>query len=748
MLHVKPEIPGMMVNIYGDTINISGETKGQTTYTVTLSAKLKDVFGQTLGRDEQITFKVGKADPRVFGTDQVFVTLDPAVKKPVFSVYAINYSKLAVKIYAVQPNDWDAFTKYLREWQQTDRAVQVPGRLVFDKTISLELPNDTLSEVEIGLAPYVENGFGHFVVIVEPPKGMFESENDKWQRYAQTIIAWVQITQIGVDAYTDYSDMIVWATDLKEGAPLAGVSIQPNNGGSKFTTGLDGTVRFAIPSGATYLVASKGNDTAMLLHSTYIWEDYGWGPTSPFDSLRWYVFDDRKMYRPGEEVHIKGWMRRVGGRQNGDVSLVGSEITSVTYQLMDAQGNAIGTGQVDVNVLGGFDFAFTIPQTVNLGTAYLNLTGQGSLGGLDGTSYGHTLQIQEFRRPEFEVTARNETPGPYFAGGNALLAVEAKYYAGGALPDADVTWEVKTSPGNYSPPNWPDFVFGEWHPWWWDYYRYDDLQMDSETKIETFTGKTDESGKHFLRLDFNQEGEPDENPQPMSLVAQATVMDVNRQAWASTTSLLVHPADLYVGLRSDRYFVERGTPLKVDFIVTDLDGNPIEDRSVVIAAARLEWNLVDGTWGEEEVDTQVCTMPSRHEPDSCSFETPIGGSYRITAVVTDEQGRKNQTRFTRWVSGGQQPPARNVEQEQVTLIPDKQTYQPGDTARFWFNLHSPLRKVCLRSAAADSLYTRLLYQNGSTTLSVPIKTSTSQHQYSSRSGRFSAAQQRYRRDAD
>ena len=75
----------------------------------------------------------------------------------------------------------------IREWQQTDRAVHVPGNLVFDKTISLELPDDTLSEVNIELAPYLENGFGHFVVIVEPPKGMFESENEKWQRYSQTI---------------------------------------------------------------------------------------------------------------------------------------------------------------------------------------------------------------------------------------------------------------------------------------------------------------------------------------------------------------------------------------------------------------------------------------------------------------------------------------------------------------------------------------------------------------------------------
>ena len=64
MLQVAPVIPGMVVNIYGDTISISGETKGQTTYTVTLSSNLKDIFGQILGNDEKLTFKVGKAEPR------------------------------------------------------------------------------------------------------------------------------------------------------------------------------------------------------------------------------------------------------------------------------------------------------------------------------------------------------------------------------------------------------------------------------------------------------------------------------------------------------------------------------------------------------------------------------------------------------------------------------------------------------------------------------------------------------------
>ena len=419
-------------------------------------------------------------------------------------------------------------------------------------------------------------------------------------------------------------------------------------------------------------------------------------------------------------MHFKGWLRQIGGRQDGDVGLAGSDLRSVEYQIIDPQGNSIGNGQADVNALGGFDFAFTIPQGANLGNAQLILRASGSLDGLGGLDYSHSFQIQEFRRPEFEVTARNETSGPYFAGDHASVAVEAKYYAGGSLPNADVTWQVTTSPGNYSPPNWPDFTFGVWQPWW--FHDWDFPGPNGETQVETFTGRTDASGTHYLDLNLQPRGDPADTPQPQSVIAQATVMDVNRQAWTSTTTLLVHPADLYIGLRSDRYFVGLGTPLKVDFIVTDLDGNPVEGRPVEITASRMEWKTMNGTWVEEPVDTQTCSLISQKEPASCSFETSIGGSYQITGTVTDELGRKNQSRFTRWVSGGEQPPSRKVEQENVTLIPDKETYQPGDTAQILVQSPFSPAEGLLTVTRSGILYTeRFKIEDGSATLNIPIE---------------------------
>ncbi|MBT3336425.1 MAG: hypothetical protein HN855_13895 [Anaerolineae bacterium] len=708
MLTISPELLGATVNIYGDTIQISGMTEGQTTYKVKVSGEIKDVFGQMLGRDEQVRFKIGSAEPFLVGPDQRFITLDPAAKDPSISYYVMNYKKLDVQIYAVQPSDWQEFLAYLDEYQWTDEHKDPPGKKLLDETRDVDTKTDILSEINLDLSEFMDGDFGHFVVIVKPHRGIFEKEN-----YYETVHVWAQVTQIGLDVFSDHSEMVVWANALADGAPLTGVKIAADVAGVNAATGEDGIAKFAFPSGgATYITAQVGDDIAMLPRNTYYWDEGGWHKRSLYDDLRWFVYDDRAMYRPGEEVHIKGWIRKAGGGQLGDISLFGDALTGVNYSLIGAQGNELATGRVDVNLLGGFDFMLELPESVNLGYTQLQLYTEGGLGNVIDNSYYHSFQIQEFRRPEFEVSARNETQAPYFVGEHAILAVEAKYFAGGALPNAETNWWVNSNETNYSPPNWDKFTFGFWTPWWY----YNDFEGDN-AQSESFTGVTDSTGTHYLRLDFGKEG----TTRPTSITAEATVMDLNRQAWTSGTSVLVHPADVYVGLRSERYFVERGEPLDIEVIVADLDGNTIADRPITVEAARIVWKS-QGGWHEELLEPQSCEITSALEPVSCTFDTAVGGRYRITALVTDEEGRKNESRITRWVSGGERPPSREVEKEEITLIPDKDEYQPGDVAEILVQTPFTPAEVLLTVTRSGILYTeRHLIEEGTLTLQIPIK---------------------------
>ena len=86
----------------------------------------------------------------------------------------------------------------------------------------------------------------------------------------------------------------------------------------------------------------------------------------------------------------------------------------------------------------------------------------------DDEDFTHYFQVQEFRRPEFEVIAKNETEGPLFVGDHADVSVTASYFAGGGLTNTEVEWSVSSSPTTFTPPNRGDYTFGKWIPWWTD----------------------------------------------------------------------------------------------------------------------------------------------------------------------------------------------------------------------------------------------------------------------------------------
>lgn len=716
MVTISPELPGATVRVQGSSLVIEGNVAGQTNYTVRLAETLPDRFGQTLGDEESVTFRVGSARPFLSGNRMPLITVDPSLDQPTYTVYSMNMDRLEVTMYAVEPSDWPNYLTYMDNLYREDRPTP-PGRELYNETITLDSEEDILTETSIDLRPALEGSeHGHIIITVQP------TGRDADDYFLQN---WVQITDIGLDLFVDNAEMFAWATDLATGTPLENVTISALPTDRTFTTSADGTVRFPIPAGGvTSLVATQGDDTALLPNNPY-WRDGRWESYERFDWLQWFVFDDRQLYRPGEEVHIKGWLRYVENSPTGDLRLVGDRVNGIDYVVWGPQGNELTTGRADVTALGGFDFTITLPDNVNLGYVSIDLNATGNLNAIDGRNHYHSFQIQEFRRPEFEVTARNETSGPYFENSQATLSTSADYFAGGPLANAVVNWTVTSTPTSYSPPNWSGFSFGTWTPWWHFDYGYDVLFEEEyffppqpfDENFESFTGITDPAGTHYLQIDFdNLEGN-----RPFSVVANASVEDVNRQAWSASTSLLVHPSAYYVGLRSERTFVQKGQPLDIEAIVTDLDGNPIVGTPITLQASRLEWQLLDGRWQEVPVGTQDCTVTSAEEPVTCTFITEEGGSYLISATVTDGEGRTNQSEMTRWVSGGSRPTNRNVEQESVTIIPDKAEYEPGDTAQLLIQPPFTPAEALVTVSRGGTLYTeQFRIESDTHTLSIPI----------------------------
>ncbi len=696
---VTPKLLGLRVDVRGDnSITVSGDSHANTKYTVSLPTTMKDIFGQSLLENES-TFSVGEARPRLWGP-QGLVVLDPAAKKPTLDVFSVNHPKLRVRIFKVTPSDWGDYEEFNNNYYGDEKPKRPPGKVVFNKQIKIVKGDSQFVETSIDLAPALKNNLGHAVVIIETvrPKGTPVRD---W--YPTTHTAWVQVTNIGLDLQADTKGMVAFATKLADGTPLEGVSLRLSSDSSTLSSDAKGIARFsgAASDGSPQLLATRGEDTAFMTGGGGRYNRFQ--PDSSRTYPGWFVYNDRGMYRPGETVHLKGWLRSIGTARDGDVEL--STAKTLSYTVVGSRGNEITKGTSTINALGGFDTKFELPTTPNLGRASVRFSAAGA------SSFTHQFRIEEFRRPEFEVSVE-AAPGPHMIGATSALTAKAKYLSGGVLPSSEISWSIRATPGSFTPPNQQEFSFGTWVPWWG--HR---SNSNSKNRDEKISSKTSASGEHTIDIEFLSV----KPPRPMSVVARASITDVNRQSWSASSTLLVHPADLYVGLKRDQYFVERGTPMKVKSLVVDHEGNAVSGTVVVVKAALMQWTYVNGKWATAEQASEECKLVSTAEAQECSFTSEVGGRYQITASIVDARGRPNQSQTTMWVSGGKKPASRNIEHEAVTLIPDKKEYRPGDTAKIL--VQSPFAPaegiVSLRRAGLVSTERITLTQAG-TTIEVPI----------------------------
>lgn len=708
-LQVTPELPGFKTALHGDRLILMGRSKGRTTYTVTVRSSVRDVFGQTLGKDVPLKFEVGPARPALHSVGGPLVVVDPQ-GKPTYSVFTVNQPALKVQLRQVTPQDWPAYVAWAREaWR--DPRPELPGKKIFDGQIPVKAPADEYAETGIDLSAALLHGKGHVLVLVEPtvlPEG---------QRRSDPVAAWVQVTGIGIDAFLDSQSLVAWASSLVDGRPLGEVQFELTGAGTKGRTGTDGTATLELNHQGglnDILLARLGDDVAFLPQAVH--GGRGWTRRAEQDSLRWFVFDDRGLYRPGESVHLKGWARRVGAGPQGDLMGVGESARTVSWTLLDSRRNQLAQGQATLTPLGGFDFHLTLPDTMNLGQAMVRLEATGGSGGLAGMRTTHAFGVEEFRRPEFEVQAE-VSDGVHLVGGSATATVSAAYYAGGGLPDAEVNWTVTATPGHFSPPGWDEFTFGTWKPWW-DYGFFPPDR--AATTVRTLEGRTDSSGRHRLAIDFLGV----EPPTATSVEAAASVQDVNRQTWSATSRMLVHPSEHYVGLKTPRTFVEAGQPIRLEAVLCDLDGKPQAGRPIHIRSARLDYQTRGGEWREVELDVHEQTLQSSSQPVPITVQPKQGGTWQITATAQDSKGRPNQTRMTVWVAGGVVPRGRGVEQEKVPLVPDRKEYLPGQTAEILVQApFSPAEGVLTLRRSGRVLSQRFRVEKGTHTLRIPIQES-------------------------
>lgn len=714
---LEPTVEDLKIEAAYQTITLAGRFRAKTKYRITIQPGLKDIYGQVLTKAITLEVTTSEYYPILSWGIQQFHLSDPFLNGNV-DWMAVNLPVAKIQIRRVQPSDWGKYAVTMDRWRAGNSPVPPLGELLFEDTIRFDDSARLMPQLHVlEIAKHLKDKPGQVLVQIEAD--LDEAAKKANGSYEPRLVSWIQRTQLGLTALADSSNLRVWVYDLKTGQALPETQLELRRTKDASLVGTavadaEGLGRFTLPTNSQndlfYVVARRGEDVAFLPESTSGSEyDRRWHFAEPGPYTASYTTDGRGLYKPGEKVQVKGWVRLLHPKKAGQPQLL--KPMTLVYRVTDSRQSKIAEGTLEVSGLGGFDLEFDIPDDANLGYASVSLEEKrqpNQASNPTSTTIHHSFQIQEFRRPEYEVSML-VPPGPHRIGNRVDAEVSAQYYAGGGLADAPVRWTVTSQRASYAPPGWPDYSFGTWIPWW-DSFR-------SHTSGNTYTQEstTDPNGKSVLVMDL----ELAELDLPYTCQVNAAVRDVNAQEWQANAGFLVHPASLYVGLKTGRYFVSKGQPFAVEAIVTDIDGKVQPGQQIEIEVVRREWSARKGY---QDVPVLKQSLTSRDEALLFEFPTAEGGTYVVRARVVDSDDRSSFSEMTRWVTGGRAAQDSSGDLQSVTLIPNKEVYQPGDMAEIL--VQAPFQpaegKAILQQFDIMEVYS-LSFTDGAAVLKFPIR---------------------------
>ncbi len=502
----------------------------------------------------------------------------------------------------------------------------------FDLTSGLELtevaarevmPNDGTRSIGIDLGVL--------------PVGMYVAQLGPEETGSATVVL---VTNLALISKWDGERMLIYTSDLTTGEPVpAQLTAAFKDGVRELQEGPDGLTAMPVTAqpntnSGVGIAARFGDSWAF---STSVWNS--WSADIPTI----YLVTDRPVYRPGQEVHIKGTMRLARS-----VKPVAGEQVTVTVE--DADYEELLTTTLRTDEFGSVNVDLDLPAGAPLG--YYSLRAE-----FEGVSNWSSFWVEEYTKPEYEVEVTADVPYA-IQGDSASFTVSAEYLFGGPVGGGTVDYVVMSEP------------YSRW-AWRSEYGFYGDYSS-------TFGGEVIDRGQATLGADGQLviPVQLQRQDRDYRLTLQARVSDESEANISGSASMVAYRANLVLGVQTDRYAHPFGEQIAVTVTAQDLEGNPIS-TDFSIETERRYW--------VEDVGEQVAPGESLTGTTNLNGTATIllnpdqAGSWRITAGASDAQGRYTDSIESVWVFGGD---AWYWDYQFLEVKTDKEEYEVGDIARF------------------------------------------------------------------
>ena len=300
---IEPELPGLKAVVSGDWLSIHGRQQGAHHVQGRGPGLDPDQFEQTLGKDETLHFQVGDAHPQLFGPTGLTCSIRRARSRP---RSALDQHPVARRR-GLQGRRRTTGPASSSSWRRTraGRCRRRARRCSTRSSRSAGSPDEMVETRDRSVARAERQQ--------ARPRGRGR-QADPWpDRYKPELNAWVQSTEIALDAFVDADELIAWATNLHgRQAAAPGVELALTPAAGKARTGDKGTATLALPKTVKQgtrqlLIGQQGRRRRVPAREHLLLERATAAGARPErgKQLGWFVYDDRHMYKPGEKVRSR-----------------------------------------------------------------------------------------------------------------------------------------------------------------------------------------------------------------------------------------------------------------------------------------------------------------------------------------------------------------------------------------------------------------------------------------------------------
>lgn len=655
-----------------------------TTYTVQILPGMKDLYGNETTQRRTLTFTTGKLPPSASLNLPYSVALYRSSGSDSLWVSHQNVSELEVALYGLS---LQTFGRLLHGDLYDLRFNPPANRLVWQNNVPVTAPLNemaykrfVLNQADTGPLP---TGF-YFVALDSP-----QIRHNEPHAQAQVLV----LATANAVLKTTATEAMIWATDLTTGDPLPEVpvylydrtyssvveGVTDEFGLAYFDnltleTGWD-TRYFAMvgePGSDIFGVAISNWNEGISSYDFGIYTDFYLQPNQPTG----YIYTERPVYRPGQPVYFKGVVRL-----NDDLSYSLPEFEEVKVQI-DSYDETVYTDTLALSDFGSFSGELLLDDEAVLGNYWIGVTTPS--GERIGNGY---FEVAEFRKPTFQVNVSAEE-SDVSVGDTIQLAVDARFFSGGAIVDGAVEWQVRSEAYTFSAgPSLARYSFRSVER---DlgYYYYDRTTQPSQVIAEGI-GQTDGQGQLLLEIPAElQEGEGSRR-----FVIEVSVTDVAGNQVSGRSSVIVHRSLVYPGISATHSVATAGEAADIDVIVVYWDGSEVANQPITVEVVERRWYSVQEEddrgrtiWRSnvEEIPVEILGSPDllTDENGRTSFQyiPPNGGVFRIYVSTQDINGNVTRSSTYMWVSGEDYIAWRQASDHSFALISDKTSYEPGETA--------------------------------------------------------------------